>query len=133
MINSPDFEAAKFWVGNLGKTATHAMVFAQLYTPDQACHGLHSFIVPVRPLSFSSFTQLQAVIVNSIWCDVVQLHIINPSVIGVHRCTLEKVALHFVQKMIAEKFVFSKVKRWKQLEVFQSNEMKAVETFFLMT
>uniref|UniRef100_A0A8C6TAA0 Acyl-coenzyme A oxidase n=1 Tax=Neogobius melanostomus TaxID=47308 RepID=A0A8C6TAA0_9GOBI len=48
VINSPDFEAAKFWVGNLGKTATHAIVFAQLYTPDQVCHGLHSFIVPVR-------------------------------------------------------------------------------------
>ncbi|XP_041638400.1 peroxisomal acyl-coenzyme A oxidase 3 [Cheilinus undulatus] len=48
IINSPDFEAAKFWVGNLGKTATHAVVFAQLYTPDQVCHGLHSFIVPVR-------------------------------------------------------------------------------------
>nr|XP_046236273.1 peroxisomal acyl-coenzyme A oxidase 3 isoform X2 [Scatophagus argus] len=48
VINSPDFEAAKFWVGNLGKTATHAVVFAQLYTPDQMCHGLHSFIVPVR-------------------------------------------------------------------------------------
>ncbi|KAM9836442.1 peroxisomal acyl-coenzyme A oxidase 3 [Aulostomus maculatus] len=48
LINSPDFEAAKFWVGNLGKTATHAVVFAQLYTPDQVCHGLHSFIVPVR-------------------------------------------------------------------------------------
>ncbi|CAB1351439.1 unnamed protein product, partial [Coregonus sp. 'balchen'] len=47
-INSPDFEAAKFWVGNLGKTATHAVVFAQLYTPDGACHGLHSFIVQVR-------------------------------------------------------------------------------------
>ncbi|XP_035479352.2 peroxisomal acyl-coenzyme A oxidase 3 [Scophthalmus maximus] len=48
VINSPDFEAAKFWVGNLGKTATHAVVFAQLYTPDQVCHGLHSFIVPIR-------------------------------------------------------------------------------------
>ncbi|XP_042257484.1 peroxisomal acyl-coenzyme A oxidase 3 [Thunnus thynnus] len=48
VINSPDFEAAKFWVGNLGKTATHALVFAQLYTPDQVCHGLHSFLVPVR-------------------------------------------------------------------------------------
>eukprot|EP00064_Thunnus_orientalis_P016405 superscaffoldBa00003248_g16470 len=46
VINSPDFEAAKFWVGNLGKTATHALVFAQLYTPDQVCHGLHSFLVP---------------------------------------------------------------------------------------
>lgn len=48
VITSPDFEAAKFWVGNLGKTATHAVVYAQLYTPDQVCHGLHSFIVPVR-------------------------------------------------------------------------------------
>ncbi|XP_061620608.1 peroxisomal acyl-coenzyme A oxidase 3 isoform X1 [Phyllopteryx taeniolatus] len=48
VINSPDFEAAKFWVGNLGKTATHALVLAQLYTPDGACHGLHTFVVPVR-------------------------------------------------------------------------------------
>ncbi|XP_061565480.1 peroxisomal acyl-coenzyme A oxidase 3-like [Cololabis saira] len=48
VINTPDFEAAKFWVGNLGKTATHAVVFAQLYTPDRVCHGLHSFVVPVR-------------------------------------------------------------------------------------
>ncbi|XP_072315085.1 peroxisomal acyl-coenzyme A oxidase 3 [Eucyclogobius newberryi] len=48
VINSPDIEAAKFWVGNLGKTATHAVVYAQLYTPDQVCHGLHSFVVPVR-------------------------------------------------------------------------------------
>uniref|UniRef100_A0A3Q1F480 Acyl-coenzyme A oxidase n=1 Tax=Acanthochromis polyacanthus TaxID=80966 RepID=A0A3Q1F480_9TELE len=45
VINSPDFEAAKFWVGNLGKTATHAVVYAQLYTPDKVCHGLHSFVV----------------------------------------------------------------------------------------
>ncbi|KAM6949419.1 peroxisomal acyl-coenzyme A oxidase 3 [Aplochiton taeniatus] len=48
VINSPDFEAAKFWVGNLGKTATHAVVFAQLCTPDGVCHGLHSFVVQVR-------------------------------------------------------------------------------------
>ncbi|MBN3275934.1 ACOX3 oxidase, partial [Polyodon spathula] len=47
-INSPDFEAAKFWVGNLGKTATHAVVYAQLYTPDGLCHGLHSFVVQVK-------------------------------------------------------------------------------------
>jgi acyl-CoA oxidase len=31
-INTPDFEAAKTWVGNLGETATHASVFAQLIT-----------------------------------------------------------------------------------------------------
>ncbi|TRZ04100.1 hypothetical protein DNTS_000651 [Danionella cerebrum] len=48
VVNSPDFEAAKFWVGNLGKTATHSVVFAQLYTPDGKCHGLHSFVVQVR-------------------------------------------------------------------------------------
>ncbi|KAJ8382932.1 hypothetical protein SKAU_G00037100 [Synaphobranchus kaupii] len=48
VINSPDFEAAKFWVGNLGKSATHTVVFAQLYTPDGHCHGLHSFVVQVR-------------------------------------------------------------------------------------
>jgi len=36
------------WVGNLGRTATHAVVYAQLYTADGVCHGLHSFIVQVR-------------------------------------------------------------------------------------
>ncbi|KAM6150171.1 peroxisomal acyl-coenzyme A oxidase 3 isoform 1-T2 [Erethizon dorsatum] len=48
IIHSPDFEAAKFWVGNMGKTATHAVVFAQLYMPDGQCHGLHSFVVQIR-------------------------------------------------------------------------------------
>ena len=32
----------------VGKTATHAVVFAQLYTPDNVNHGLHPFIVQVR-------------------------------------------------------------------------------------
>ncbi|XP_068132738.1 peroxisomal acyl-coenzyme A oxidase 3-like isoform X2 [Hyperolius riggenbachi] len=50
VINSPDFEAAKFWVGNMGKTATHALVYAQLYTSDGRCHGLHAFIVQIRDL-----------------------------------------------------------------------------------
>uniref|UniRef100_A0A8C5LPX6 Acyl-coenzyme A oxidase n=1 Tax=Leptobrachium leishanense TaxID=445787 RepID=A0A8C5LPX6_9ANUR len=48
VINTPDFEAAKFWVGNMGKTATHALVYAQLYTSDGQCHGLHSFVVQIR-------------------------------------------------------------------------------------
>ncbi|XP_028348170.1 peroxisomal acyl-coenzyme A oxidase 3 isoform X4 [Physeter macrocephalus] len=48
IIHSPDFEAAKFWVGNMGKTATHAVVFAQLYTPGGRCHGLHPFVVQIR-------------------------------------------------------------------------------------
>ena len=32
----------------MGKTATHALVFAQLYTPDGECHGMHNFVVPLR-------------------------------------------------------------------------------------
>lgn len=48
ILNSPDFEAAKFWVGNMGKNATHAVVYAQLYTVDGQCHGLHVFIVQIR-------------------------------------------------------------------------------------
>ncbi|KAI4499967.1 hypothetical protein M0802_004837 [Mischocyttarus mexicanus] len=47
-LNSPDFKAAKCWVGGLGQSATHAIVFAQLITPDNVNHGLHSFIVPIR-------------------------------------------------------------------------------------
>ena len=48
VVNTPDFEATKIWVGNLGKSATHALLFAQLYTADGRCHGLHSFVVPIR-------------------------------------------------------------------------------------
>lgn len=48
ILNTPDFEAAKCWVGNLGKTATHALVYAQLFTEDGKCHGLNSFVVPIR-------------------------------------------------------------------------------------
>ncbi|KAM4709892.1 peroxisomal acyl-coenzyme A oxidase 3 isoform 1-T2 [Discoglossus pictus] len=48
VIYSPDYEAAKFWVGNMGKNATHAVVYAQLYTSDGQCHGLHSFVVQIR-------------------------------------------------------------------------------------
>ncbi|XP_044537408.1 peroxisomal acyl-coenzyme A oxidase 3 isoform X5 [Gracilinanus agilis] len=48
IINSPDFEASKFWIGNMGKNATHAVVYAQLYTQGGQCHGLHSFVVQIR-------------------------------------------------------------------------------------
>ena len=48
MVHTPNVEATKCWVGNLGQTATHAIVYAQLYTPDGTCHGLHSFVVQVR-------------------------------------------------------------------------------------
>lgn len=48
VIHTPDFEAAKCWVGNLGRTCTHTLVFAQLITPDGTNHGLHGFVVPIR-------------------------------------------------------------------------------------
>lgn len=48
IINTPDFEAAKCWVGNLGKTSTMALLFAILYTADGENHGLHGFLVPIR-------------------------------------------------------------------------------------
>lgn len=48
VIHTPDFEAAKCWVGNLGKTATVALLFAILFTPDGENHGLHAFLVPIR-------------------------------------------------------------------------------------
>jgi acyl-CoA oxidase len=38
IINTPSIEDSKVWVGNLGKHATHAAVYAQLYT-DGVCHG----------------------------------------------------------------------------------------------
>ncbi|KAL0894261.1 hypothetical protein ABMA27_014264 [Loxostege sticticalis] len=48
VVHTPDFAAAKCWVGNLGKTCTHTLLFAQLITPDGTNHGLHGFIVPIR-------------------------------------------------------------------------------------
>ncbi|XP_018332514.1 peroxisomal acyl-coenzyme A oxidase 3 [Agrilus planipennis] len=47
VINTPDFQAAKCWGGNLGKTATWTLLFAQLIIDEQP-YGLHLFIVPIR-------------------------------------------------------------------------------------
>ncbi|RLU21718.1 hypothetical protein DMN91_006094 [Ooceraea biroi] len=48
IFQTPDFEAAKCWVGGLGKCATHAIVFTRLITPDRIDRGLHAFVVPIR-------------------------------------------------------------------------------------
>uniref|UniRef100_A0A182JJM5 Acyl-coenzyme A oxidase n=1 Tax=Anopheles atroparvus TaxID=41427 RepID=A0A182JJM5_ANOAO len=48
VLHTPDFEAAKCWAGNLAKSCTHMIVWAQLYTADGACHGVSGFLVPIR-------------------------------------------------------------------------------------
>ncbi|XP_033231258.1 peroxisomal acyl-coenzyme A oxidase 3 [Belonocnema kinseyi] len=56
ILHTPNFQAAKCWAGILGNTATHAIVYAQLITPDNINHGLHPFIVPVRnPKTFLTY------------------------------------------------------------------------------
>nr|CAD7602534.1 unnamed protein product [Timema genevievae] len=48
ILHTPDFEAAKCWVGSLGKCCTHSVLYAKLLTPDGTDHGLHAFVVPIR-------------------------------------------------------------------------------------
>ncbi|KAG8127937.1 hypothetical protein E2320_014808 [Naja naja] len=49
ILNTPTFSAMKWWPGDLGRTATHAVVFAQLYLKGH-CYGMHPFIVQIRSL-----------------------------------------------------------------------------------
>jgi len=53
VLHSPTLTASKWWNGTLGRTATHAVVVAQLLLPDGSngkltSHGPHPFIVQVR-------------------------------------------------------------------------------------
>uniref|UniRef100_H2YNM1 Acyl-coenzyme A oxidase N-terminal domain-containing protein n=1 Tax=Ciona savignyi TaxID=51511 RepID=H2YNM1_CIOSA len=49
VLNSPTTTSIKWWPGALGKTSTHAVVLAQLYTRGK-CHGIHAFVVQLRSL-----------------------------------------------------------------------------------
>ena len=49
VIHTPTFKAAKFWPGNLGVQATHAIVFARCISLETD-YGVQPFIVPVRSL-----------------------------------------------------------------------------------
>lgn len=45
--NSYDIKAIKFWPGDLGLYATHALVFAQLEVKNKN-YGVQAFVVPIR-------------------------------------------------------------------------------------
>lgn len=45
--NSDDIKAIKFWPGDMGLIATHALVFAQLIIRGKT-HGVHAFILQIR-------------------------------------------------------------------------------------
>ncbi|KAJ7317100.1 hypothetical protein JRQ81_003262 [Phrynocephalus forsythii] len=49
ILNTPSISAMKWWPGDLGRTATHAVVFAQLYLKDK-CYGMHPFMLQIRSL-----------------------------------------------------------------------------------
>lgn len=47
VINTPDITAAKFWPGDLGKMANHAVVFARLMIKDES-YGIHAFFFRIK-------------------------------------------------------------------------------------
>ncbi|KAM9592711.1 LOW QUALITY PROTEIN: peroxisomal acyl-coenzyme A oxidase 2 [Trichechus inunguis] len=49
VMHSPTLTATKWWPGDLGLSATHALVLAQLICSG-ARQGMHAFIVPIRSL-----------------------------------------------------------------------------------
>ncbi|XP_066899890.1 peroxisomal acyl-coenzyme A oxidase 2 isoform X2 [Kogia breviceps] len=49
VVHSPTLTATKWWPGDLGRSATHALVQAQLICSG-AHQGMHAFIVPIRSL-----------------------------------------------------------------------------------
>ena len=48
IINTPDRNAWKDYLGNAAKHGRFAVVFAQLFTADMVKQGVHAFLVPIR-------------------------------------------------------------------------------------
>ncbi|KFO25224.1 peroxisomal acyl-coenzyme A oxidase 2 isoform X2 [Fukomys damarensis] len=49
VVHSPSMSAIKWWPGDLGRSATHALVMAQLVCSGTR-QGIHAFLVPIRCL-----------------------------------------------------------------------------------
>ncbi|KND02281.1 acyl-CoA oxidase [Spizellomyces punctatus DAOM BR117] len=47
VIHTPSLTATKWWIGGAAQTATHSVVFAQLYVKGK-CYGVKNFVVPLR-------------------------------------------------------------------------------------
>ncbi|KAN0019334.1 hypothetical protein ACTFIU_002542 [Dictyostelium citrinum] len=69
-LNSPTLTSTKFWIGGLGKLATHTIVFAQLLIPTSQQNGKlknygpHPFLLQVR--SLDDHTPLKGITVGDI-------------------------------------------------------------------
>jgi acyl-CoA oxidase len=48
ILNTPNQEAMKFWIGGAAKTSNMSVVFAQLIDGEGKGHGVHAFVVPIR-------------------------------------------------------------------------------------
>ncbi|NXT77838.1 ACOX2 oxidase, partial [Zapornia atra] len=49
ILNTPKISAMKWWPGDMGRSSTHTVAFAQLYIHGK-CYGVHPFIVQIRSL-----------------------------------------------------------------------------------
>lgn len=54
IMHMPTTAAFKWWIGDLGVYANHAIVFAQLYIKNKK-YGLHAFLVPIRDENHNPF------------------------------------------------------------------------------
>ncbi|XP_008258697.1 peroxisomal acyl-coenzyme A oxidase 2 isoform X1 [Oryctolagus cuniculus] len=74
VIHSPTVTATKWWPGDLGRSATHALILAQLICSG-ARRGMHAFIVPVR--SLQDHTPLPGITIGDIGPKMGLQHIDN--------------------------------------------------------
>ncbi|KAJ1109996.1 hypothetical protein NDU88_007351 [Pleurodeles waltl] len=74
VLNTPKISATKWWPGDLGRSATHGFVLAQLIIKDKA-YGMHAFIVPIR--SLKDHSPLPGIVVGDIGPKMAFEHIDN--------------------------------------------------------
>jgi len=60
VINTPNVNAAKWWIGDLGLYCNHASVYAQLIINNKK-YGVHVFLVPIRdPKTLKTYDGVEA-------------------------------------------------------------------------